>query len=89
MAGIESYLRIRVVMYFSEPGESMISLAPVGPGMLTALWACALGTLFVGSFPPVVLSFARQPGTATDGALYCTAAATKNMADPGPKFWLP
>jgi len=54
------YLRILVVMYFREPGEATASLMPAGPGIQTALWASALGTLFLGIFPSTVLNFARN-----------------------------
>ncbi|MDQ6760072.1 MAG: NADH-quinone oxidoreductase subunit N [Acidobacteriota bacterium] len=57
------YLRILVVMYFREPSDSMTTLAPAGAGIQTALWASALGTLFLGIFPSVVLNLARNAST--------------------------
>jgi NADH-quinone oxidoreductase subunit N len=54
------YLRILVVMYMQEPGESMATLQPAGMGITLTLWATALGTLFLGIFPSAVLSFARS-----------------------------
>ena len=54
------YLRILVVMYMHEPGESMETLAPLSAGVKTALWASALGTLFLGIFPTWVLDFAGK-----------------------------
>ncbi len=57
------YLRILVVMYFREPGEATLSLMPASPGILTALWASALGTLVLGIFPSLVLNFARSSST--------------------------
>lgn len=53
------YLRILVVMYFNEPGDSMDGLQPASAGISLTLWAAALGTLFLGIFPGTVLSFAR------------------------------
>jgi NADH-quinone oxidoreductase subunit N len=52
------YLRIIVVMYMQEPGESTVSLQPMSPGVQTTLWATALGTLLLGIFPSIVLNFA-------------------------------
>ena len=54
------YLRILVVMYMHEPGESMTTLEPVSLGISLTLWASALGTLFLGIFPSSVLAFARS-----------------------------
>ena len=52
------YLRIIVVMYMHEPGESTTSLPPLTPGLQTALWGSALGTLALGIYPGPVLQFA-------------------------------
>ncbi len=54
------YLRILVVMYMQEPGESMATLQPVSTGIFIALLASALGTLILGIYPAAVLSFARS-----------------------------
>jgi NADH-quinone oxidoreductase subunit N len=54
------YLRIIVVMYMQEPGEATASLTPLGPGVKTALWASALGTLILGIFPSYLLDFVRS-----------------------------
>src|SRR6267143_1952561 len=42
------YLRILVVMYMHEPGESTVTLQPLGAGITATLWAAALGTLILG-----------------------------------------
>jgi NADH-quinone oxidoreductase subunit N len=52
------YLRIIVVMYMHEPGESTLTLEPLSPGIRTTLWAAALGTLILGIFPSLLLNFA-------------------------------
>ncbi|HYL74617.1 MAG TPA: NADH-quinone oxidoreductase subunit N [Bryobacteraceae bacterium] len=54
------YLRIIVVMYMKEPGESMATLQPLSAGIRTTLWAAALGTLFLGIYPTLLLTFARN-----------------------------
>ncbi|MBV8819800.1 MAG: NADH-quinone oxidoreductase subunit N [Acidobacteriaceae bacterium] len=54
------YLRILVVMYMNEPGESMNTLQPLSTGVSLTLWAAALGTLVLGIFPSTILSFARS-----------------------------
>ncbi len=54
------YLRILVVMYMKEPGEATLTLQPLSPGIVTTLWATALGTLILGIFPSLVLNFARN-----------------------------
>jgi NADH-quinone oxidoreductase subunit N len=54
------YLRILVVMYMKEPGEAASSITPLSPGVATTLWLAALGTLFLGTFPNVILNFARN-----------------------------
>jgi NADH-quinone oxidoreductase subunit N len=51
------YLRILVVMYMKEPGESMADLPPLAPGTRTVLWTCAAATLVLGIFPSLVLRF--------------------------------
>jgi NADH-quinone oxidoreductase subunit N len=54
------YLRILVVMYMHEPGESTADLAPPSSGLRIALWASALGTLILGVMPSLVLDFAGR-----------------------------
>src|ERR1700722_10315809 len=54
------YLRILVVMYMNEPGEATLSLQPVGVGIGATLWVGALGTLLLGIFPGVLLTFATN-----------------------------
>jgi uncharacterized membrane-anchored protein YitT (DUF2179 family) len=43
-----------------EPGESMVTLEPLSPGIRTTLWAAALGTLILGIFPSLLLNFASS-----------------------------
>ncbi len=52
------YLRIMVVMYMHEPGESMENLPAPAGGLRAVLWTSAAATLFLGIFPGVVLDFA-------------------------------
>jgi len=54
------YLRILVVMYMKEPGESMQDLPPAGAAMKVAVYGSALGTLVLGIFPSWVLDFATK-----------------------------
>jgi len=54
------YLRILVVMYFKEPGESVENLPPLGMGLRLAVYGSAVGTLFLGIFPSAVLDFATK-----------------------------
>src|SRR5229473_4383403 len=54
------YLRILVVMYMHEPGESTVTLQPLGAGITATLWAAALGTLILGIFPSLILNFATS-----------------------------
>ena len=54
------YLRILVVMYMKEPGESMETLEPASAGISVTLWASAVGTLALGIFPSALLNFARS-----------------------------
>ncbi|MCC6363411.1 MAG: NADH-quinone oxidoreductase subunit N, partial [Bryobacterales bacterium] len=58
--GAYYYLRIIVVMYFKEPGESMQDLQPLAPGTQAVLWGSALATLVLGIYPSVILDFARK-----------------------------
>lgn len=54
------YLRVLVVMYFNEPGESAEDLPAAGAGLSVAVYACALGTLVLGIMPDWVLDFATK-----------------------------
>lgn len=54
------YLRIIVVMYFHEPGESVADLQAPSPGIQAVLWASAAATLILGVFPSWVLDFAGK-----------------------------
>jgi NADH-quinone oxidoreductase subunit N len=54
------YLRILVVMYMNEPGESSEDLPPAGAAMKVAVYGSALGTLVLGIFPGWVLDFATK-----------------------------
>ena len=54
------YLRVIVVMYMHEPGESTASLQPLGAGLNTAIWISAVATLILGIFPAHVLNFAGK-----------------------------
>ena len=52
------YLRIVVAAYMREPGAAAMELAPLSKGTGIAIWASALGVLFLGIFPSALLSFA-------------------------------
>jgi len=54
------YLRILVVMYMQEPGESTADLQPAGPAMKIAVFGSALGVLVLGIFPSLVLDYATK-----------------------------
>ena len=54
------YLRILVVMYMQEPGESTADLQQAGPALKIAVFASALGVLILGIFPSLVLDFATK-----------------------------
>ena len=54
------YLRILVVMYFKDPGESLETLEAPGIGLKIAVYASALGTLVLGIFPGWVLDIATR-----------------------------
>jgi NADH-quinone oxidoreductase subunit N len=59
------YLRILVVMYMHEPGESTVTLQPLGAGITATLWAAAAGTLILGIFPSLILNFATSSSVLT------------------------
>jgi NADH-quinone oxidoreductase subunit N len=54
------YLRVMVVMYFHEPGESMSDLPAASPGIRLALYGSAVATLVLGVFPSLVLNYASR-----------------------------
>jgi NADH-quinone oxidoreductase subunit N len=54
------YLRILVMMYFKEPGETTLNLEPLGMGLSAALLLPAAGTFVLGIFPGLILDFAGK-----------------------------
>jgi NADH-quinone oxidoreductase subunit N len=54
------YLRIIVVMYFKEPGETTADLQPLSAGVQAVLWGSAAATLVLGVYPSLVLDFAGR-----------------------------
>lgn len=54
------YLRVLVVMYFKEPGESAENLPSPGAALRVAVYGSALGTVLLGIFPGWVLDFATK-----------------------------
>ena len=54
------YLRILVVMYMKEPGETSLNLEPLGVGLSAALVLPAAGTFLFGIFPGLILNFAGK-----------------------------
>jgi NADH-quinone oxidoreductase subunit N len=56
------YLRILVVMYMREPGESVETLPPAGALLQIAVYGSAAGTILLGIFPSLVLDFANRAG---------------------------
>jgi NADH-quinone oxidoreductase subunit N len=54
------YLRIVVVMYMREPAEAAASVPPLGGALSIALWISAIGTLWLGIFPSMLLDFAQK-----------------------------
>jgi NADH-quinone oxidoreductase subunit N len=54
------YLRILVVMYFREPGETVENLPPAGALLQIAVYGSAVGTVLLGIFPSLVLDFANR-----------------------------
>jgi NADH-quinone oxidoreductase subunit N len=54
------YLRILVVMYFRDPGDSVENLDAPGFGLKIAVYASAVGTLALGIFPGWVLDLATR-----------------------------
>ncbi len=54
------YLRVLVVMYMKEPGDSTESLEPLSGGLLIAVASSAIATLVLGIFPSLVLDIATK-----------------------------
>jgi NADH-quinone oxidoreductase subunit N len=54
------YLRLLVVMYMEEPGETTANLEPMPAGLNAALVLPAIGTFVLGIMPGAVLTFARN-----------------------------
>ncbi len=54
------YLRVLVVMYFKEPGESAENLPSPGAALRIAVYGSAIGTVLLGIFPGWVLDFATK-----------------------------
>ena len=53
------YLKILVAVYMQEPSDAQEQVLPApAPSLRLAIWASAIGTLFLGIFPSAVLSFA-------------------------------
>ncbi|MEP6961723.1 MAG: proton-conducting transporter membrane subunit, partial [Acidobacteriota bacterium] len=52
------YLRILVVMYMKDPGESTVNLPAAGTMLRVAIYGSALATLILGIFPGWILAFA-------------------------------
>ncbi len=52
------YLKIIVAIYMHEPAAAMSELPRPSVGFRVAVWASALGTLFLGIFPGTLLGFA-------------------------------
>ncbi|HYA16016.1 MAG TPA: NADH-quinone oxidoreductase subunit N [Bryobacteraceae bacterium] len=57
------YLRLMVVMYFQEPGETTKNLEPLTPGLRAAMVLSAAGTFLLGILPGTVLSLAQRSTT--------------------------
>jgi NADH-quinone oxidoreductase subunit N len=61
--GAYYYLRLLVVMYMQEPGETTRNLEPLTPGLRVAMFLSAAGTFFLGIVPGTVLSLAQKSTT--------------------------
>ncbi|MBV8550813.1 MAG: NADH-quinone oxidoreductase subunit N [Acidobacteriaceae bacterium] len=53
------YLKIIVAIYMQEPGTATAQLPPPSMSLRIAIWASAIGVLFLGIFPGAVLNFAN------------------------------
>lgn len=58
--GAYYYLRLLVVMYMNEPGEAVINIEPLTPGLRAALILPAIGTIVLGVLPGTILNFAQN-----------------------------
>lgn len=58
------YLKIIVAIYMHEPGTAMAELPPPSTSLRVAIWASAIGTLFLGIFPGTLLSFISHSANA-------------------------
>ena len=58
------YLKIIVAIYMREPGTATMELPPPSTSLRVAIWASALGTLFLGIFPGTLLSFVSYSANA-------------------------
>ncbi|MBV9183484.1 MAG: NADH-quinone oxidoreductase subunit N [Acidobacteria bacterium] len=58
------YLKIIVAIYMREPNGSLAELPPPAPSLRIAIWASAVGVLFLGIFPSSLLSFASASAAA-------------------------
>ena len=58
------YLKVIVAIYMREPEAATLQLPPPSPSLRIAIWASALGTLFLGIFPSAVLGFASVSAAA-------------------------
>ena len=54
------YLRILVLMYMHEPGESADSLPPAGAALKVAVYGSAIATVLLGVLPSIVLDYVNQ-----------------------------
>ena len=52
------YLKIIVAIYMRDPVDATADLTPPSMALRVAIWASALGTLFLGIFPSKLLAFA-------------------------------
>ena len=55
---------VRFKEYMREPEAATLQLPPPSPSLRIAIWASALGTLFLGIFPSAVLGFASVSAAA-------------------------
>jgi NADH-quinone oxidoreductase subunit N len=58
------YLKIVVAIYMREPGPATEQLPAPSASFRVAIWASALGVLFLGIFPSALLSFASSSASA-------------------------
>ncbi|MBV8069304.1 MAG: NADH-quinone oxidoreductase subunit N [Acidobacteriaceae bacterium] len=58
------YLKIIVAVYMHEPGEAIEQLPPPSVSLRVAIWASAIGVLFLGIFPGALLHLANTSAQA-------------------------